>query len=210
MSGGAHPRAGLMYGSAGPALLFVRLYEQFGQPALLDLARTALRQDLRRCLIRDDGSMEVNEGWRTMPYLVEGSVGIGLVLDRYLAHRSDEQFSAVAAGIHRAARSVFYAQAGLFRGRAGMIMYLSCGDPPGEHSVADHIRRLAWHAIAYQGCTAFPGEKLLRLSMDLATGTAGALLAIGAALHPAPVRLPFLGPPLSDPARAGSAIPAHQ
>src|SRR5262249_21222907 len=78
ISGGAHPRAGLMYGSAGIALLFLRLYEQLGQPVLLDLAQTALRQDLRRCIVREgDGSMQVNEGWRTMPYLADGSVGIG-------------------------------------------------------------------------------------------------------------------------------------
>jgi hypothetical protein len=31
--------------------------------------------------------------------------------------------------------------------------------------------------------------------MDLATGSAGVLLALGAALHDAPVALPFLGPP---------------
>jgi hypothetical protein len=36
---------------------------------------------------------------------------------------------------------------------------------------------------------------LLRLSMDLATGSAGVLLALGSALHDAPVSLPFLGPP---------------
>ena len=40
------------------------------------------------------------------------------------------------------------------------------------------------------------GEELLRLSMDLATGTAGVLLlALGAALHDEPVGLPFLAPP---------------
>lgn len=79
VSGGTHPLAGLMHGSAGIALLFLRLYEQADQPVLLDLARTALRQDLRRCIVRDDdGSMQVNEGWRTMPYLADGSVGIGL------------------------------------------------------------------------------------------------------------------------------------
>ena len=49
ISGGANPRAGLMYGSAGPALLFLRAYEQTGDTALLDRAAVALRQDLRRC-----------------------------------------------------------------------------------------------------------------------------------------------------------------
>lgn len=210
VSGGSHPYAGLMHGSTGPALLFLRLYEQVGQSALLDVARTALRQDLRRCLVRDDGSMEVNEGWRTMPYLADGSVGIGLVLDHYLTHRSDDQFTEAVSRIRRAAQSPFYVEPGLFHGRAGMILHLSHGRAPQDHTVTDHIRRLAWHAIAYQGGTAFPGEELLRLSMDLATGTAGVLLAVGAALHPTPVHLPLLSSPPSDPARTGSATPPIQ
>ncbi|MDQ4040032.1 MAG: lanthionine synthetase C family protein [Actinomycetota bacterium] len=199
VSGGAHPRAGLMHGSAGIALLFLRLYEQACQPDLLDLAQTALRQDLRRCVVREDGTMEVNEGWRTMPYLADGSVGVGLVLDRYLTHRQDEQFAEAAAAIRRAAESPFYVKPGLFHGRAGMILYLGhahCTDTAVRDSmVAAHIRRLAWHAIDYQGSTAFPGEELLRLSMDLATGNAGVLLAVGAALHSEPVHLPFLAAP---------------
>jgi class III lanthionine synthetase len=209
VSGGAHPRAGLMHGSAGIALLFLRLYEQVGQPVLLDLARTALRQDLRRCIVRDDdgGSMQVNEGFRTMPYLADGSVGIGLVLDHYLIHRQDEQFADATAAIRRAAQSPFYLEPGLFHGRAGMILHLSHTCPTGttarDGTVMAHIRRLAWHAISYQGYPAFPGEQLLRLSMDLATGNAGVLLAVGAALHPEPVHLPFLATPLSVPAKAG-------
>jgi hypothetical protein len=196
LSGGEHPYAGLVRGSAGPALFFIRLYEHFGDPALLDYAEVALRQDLRRCIVVDDGSMHVNEGWRSMPYLADGSVGIGLVLADYLSHRDDERCAAAAAAIDRAARCAFYIEPGLFWGRAGMILYLSRPHGPGagaeDAAVAAHIRRLAWHASSYQGHLAFPGEELLRLSMDLATGTAGVLLALGAALHDAPVELPFL------------------
>jgi tRNA A-37 threonylcarbamoyl transferase component Bud32 len=199
VSGGKHPHAGLMAGSSGIALLFLHLYDQLNEPSLLDLARTALNQDLRRCVTRDDdASMQVNEGWRTMPYLADGSVGIGLVLDHYLAHRPDERFATAAEALRRAAASPFYVEPGLFHGRAGMILHLSHGHPTGTGArdtvVAAHIRRLAWHAIDYQGYPAFPGEELLRLSMDLATGNAGVLLAVGAALHPEPVHLPFLAP----------------
>jgi hypothetical protein len=77
-----------------------------------------------------------------------------------------------------------------------MILCLSRPHPPGtaaqDEVVATHIRRLAWHATTREGYLAFPGEELLRLSMDLATGTAGVLLALGAALHSEPVDLPFL------------------
>jgi hypothetical protein len=48
---------------------------------------------------------------------------------------------------------------------------------------------------------AFPGTGLLRLSMDLATGNAGVLLALGAALHDQPVHAPLLAPSRVEPPR---------
>ncbi|WP_338145831.1 class III lanthionine synthetase LanKC [Streptomyces scabichelini] len=219
-SGGTHPRAGLMYGASGPALLFLRLYEHGGDPALLDLAATALRQELRRCLVREDGSMEVNEGWRTMPYLADGSVGIGMVLDDYLTHRADEEFSSAADAIRKAARASFYIEPGLFDGLAGMILHLSRPHPPGTAAardpvIADHVRRLARHACVLDGRLAFPGEQLMRLSMDLATGGAGVLLALGAAFHSRPTGLPFLirdaaaHEPLSSPPSTREEVRTH-
>ncbi len=197
LSGDGHPYAGLTRGSSGPALLFLRLYERFGNATLLDLAATAIRQDLRRCVVREDSNtMEVNEGWRTMPYLADGSVGIGIVLDDYLAYREDEQFAHAAAQVRRAADYAFYIYPALLSGRAGMLLYHArsrgSGMPHLDAAIADHVHRLAWHALPYEGHLAFPGERLLRLSMDLATGTAGVLLALGAALHEDPVYLPFL------------------
>jgi hypothetical protein len=147
--------------------------------------------------------MMVNEGWRAMPYLDRGSAGIGMILDEYLTHRADDEFAGAAAAIRKAAQSRFYIQPGLFSGRAGMILYLSRAYPPGQavwnQEVAAQIRRLDWHRIDYQGHLAFPGEQLLRLSMDLASGAAGVLLALGAAVHEHPIGLPFLNEPRQPP-----------
>ncbi len=196
----ATPSAGLLRGATGPALMFLRLYEHRGDPAFLDLAGTALRQDLRRCVVRDSGAMEVDEGRRTLPYLGNGSAGIGLVLDDYLTHRADEWFRQAAEAIRTAARERFFIQPGLFAGMAGMILSLSRPHPPGtaptrDPVVAEQVRRLSRHSLAHQGHLAFPGDQLMRLSTDLATGSAGVLLALGSALHDQPVRLPFLAPP---------------
>jgi hypothetical protein len=60
--------------------------------------------------------------------------------------------------------------------------------------VAKQVRGLAWHALPYENGMAFPGTGLLRLSMDLATGSAGVLLALGAVLHDEPVYAPLLTP----------------
>lgn len=209
ISGGDHPRAGLMYGSAGPALLFLRAYERSGDTALLDRAADALRQDLRRCTWVEDGTLQVDQDWRTLPYLDEGSVGIGLVLARYLAHRQDDEFAAALVGLQAVTRAGYFVQSGLFTGRAGMIAALgmwSKGAPvsgttpaiPNEGpdpAMTELIRWLSWHALPYGGGLAFAGDQLLRLSMDFATGTAGILFAIGTALHDQPVALPFLEPP---------------
>ncbi|MEJ3748594.1 class III lanthionine synthetase LanKC [Actinomycetes bacterium KLBMP 9797] len=201
-SGGTNPFAGLMRGSAGPALLLIRAYDDTGDEHFLDAAAVALRQDLRRCMVRDNGALHVNEGWRTLPYLDVGSVGIGLVLDEYLARRPDAQFAEAVRGVELAAQSPLYVLPGLFSGRAGILLYLAArarkrpgapapsADPP----VAKQVRNLGWHAVPYEDGLAFPGTGLLRLSMDLATGTAGVLLALGAALHGQPVHLPLLSP----------------
>ncbi|MDT0453964.1 class III lanthionine synthetase LanKC [Streptomyces hesseae] len=196
-------RAGLMRGATGSALLFLRLYERTGAPALLDLAGTALRVDLARCVRTANGSLDVDEGWRTMPYLGDGSVGIGAVLDDYLAHvpDPDEDLTEARAAILVAARSRFYAQPGLFQGRAGMIWHLGRTTAPGAApaDLAAQVAALGWYGIPYQGDLAFPGHQMMRLSMDLATGTAGCLLALGSVRGVA--RLPFLPPPKGPKSR---------
>jgi hypothetical protein len=54
--------------------------------------------------------------------------------------------------------------------------------------------------MSYQGQLAFPGHQMMRLSMDLATGTAGCLLALAAAFDEgAGAHLPFLPPPHRRP-----------
>lgn len=212
ISGGDHPRAGLMHGSAGPALMFLRAYERCGDTGLLDRAEVALRQDLRRCLLVDDGTLQVDQGWRTLPYLEEGSVGIALVLARYLTHRPDGGVDgAVAAELERLTGVLgadFFVQPGLFTGRAGMI---ACAGMLGDARATALLAGLDWHALPYGGPDgaglAFPGDQLLRLSMDLATGTAGVLLALGAVQHNRPVGLPFLEPPPDPDPRGGNRPP---
>ncbi|GAA2093514.1 class III lanthionine synthetase LanKC [Actinomadura alba] len=195
-SGGDHPHAGLFEGSSGPALLFIRMFEDTGDATWLDHAATALGQDLRRCTTRPDGTLHVDEGWRTVPYLNRGAAGIAVVLEEYLAQRGDERFQQAADDIGRGVRSPFTVQSGLFNGRAGLLAHLARGFEPGRAAADPHVslqvRNLAWHALTYQGDLAFPGDQLYRLSMDLATGTAGVLLALGAALHGEPVALPLL------------------
>ncbi len=90
-----------------------------------------------------------------------------------------------------------------------MILHLARTTAPGAdaHRLAEQVAGLGWFAMSYEGQLAFPGHQMMRLSMDLGTGTAGCLLALGAALGDAESApgLPFL-PPLRRPLKRGSAI----
>ncbi|MEU6148293.1 class III lanthionine synthetase LanKC [Streptomyces sp. NPDC047081] len=191
-------RAGLLRGWSGPALFLLRQFEATGEARLLEAAGVALRRDLECCVVREGGALEVDEGWRTLPYLGDGSAGVGMVLDDYLVHAADGSgdFAHVREGILTAATCRFYAQPGLFQGRAGMILHLSRTGAASDR-LAEQLDGLGWFAMAYQGQLAFPGHQMMRLSMDLGTGTAGCLLALDAATG-GTARLPFL-PPLRRP-----------
>ncbi|MFG2357085.1 class III lanthionine synthetase LanKC [Streptomyces sp. NPDC048521] len=201
-------RAGLLRGASGPALFLIRWYEETGEDRFLSAAAEALRRDLACCVVQEaGGGLEVDEGRRTLPYLGDGSAGIGLVLDDYLAHAGSRRFEAARAGILTAATSRFYAQPGLFQGRAGLILHLARSSAPGAtpQRLEQQIAGLGWFAMAYQGQLAFPGHQMMRLSMDLSTGTAGCLLALAAARDPqGTAHLPFLPPPTAARTR-GSA-----
>ncbi|MFG3342138.1 class III lanthionine synthetase LanKC [Glycomyces sp. NPDC048151] len=195
-SGGRDPWAGLMRGGAGRAMLLMRAFDATGDTGYLDAAAAGLRADLVRSVVRSNGSREIDEGWRTMPYLEAGSVGLGIALDAYLAYRPDPSFAEASAQIALAARSPMYILPGLFTGRAGILYYLAgrSGRPAADPAVREQVRALAWHALPYADGMAFPGTGLLRLSMDLATGGAGILLALAAALGAdSAASLPLIG-----------------
>ncbi|GGT22663.1 hypothetical protein GCM10010254_48850 [Streptomyces chromofuscus] len=78
-------------------MFLLRRSGETGERALLDAAGAALRRDLDCCVVQKGGSLEVDEGRRTMPYLGDGSVGLGMVLDDYLAHAGDEAGTATSA-----------------------------------------------------------------------------------------------------------------
>ncbi|HET6192146.1 MAG TPA: class III lanthionine synthetase LanKC [Trebonia sp.] len=192
--------AGLMHGAAGRALLYIRLYGRTGDASLLDLAHRELSRDLDTCVYADDGTLQLDEGFRILPYLQGGSAGIALVLDEYLSHRDDPRFDEALEPIIKAAQPQFTMLSALFDGRAGLMAVLtalrdSARVPrPGLQPLIDrHLRHLAWHAISFNGDIAFPGDHLMRLSMDLATGSAGVLLAISAALGSRAATLPLIG-----------------
>ncbi|WP_086673628.1 class III lanthionine synthetase LanKC [Amycolatopsis pretoriensis] len=193
---GNFARAGLLSGWSGPALLFIRLFERTGEPAWLSFADQALCRDLEECVESDDGSLQVRDGAaRTLPYAGIGSSGILLVAEQLARHRPDAEACESLPGLRESCRGEFVIHPGLLFGRCGLAVALSMDPDPSQPiraAIDLHLARLAWYAVPFKGGLAFPGNQLLRLSMDVKTGSAGILLALAALLDGKEV-LPFLG-----------------
>lgn len=190
---GNHDAIGLLHGPTGIAALFCRLHQLTGDAGYLDRAERALSPDLARCTTTD-GSVLLEHPTTKLPYLDGGTWGLAVVLRYLLAHRPDETLSALLTGIRRTCELIYVHHPGLLRGRAGGIATLAgFADPADTPALLTQIRRLAWHARSYDGAIAFDGPRAPRLSTDLATGSAGVLLALAAVFEGAAV-LPHLGP----------------
>ncbi|MFE9023649.1 class III lanthionine synthetase LanKC [Streptomyces sp. NPDC007808] len=193
-------RAGLMHGWSGCALFLQRMYEADGDPRHLDLAFQALHRDLEVCVTRSNGSVQVaDRGIRTLAYLEVGSGGIALVADELLTARPDPGIEELLPAVRRACQTEYVAEPHLLNGRSGLMATaarLAHRDPGTEarDAVRRHLKALTWHKLAYRGRLAFPGDQTYRLSMDLATGNAGVLLGVRAAVDGTGPFLPFFTP----------------
>jgi hypothetical protein len=190
---------GLLHGMTGLALFFLHLHADTGEPRFLDLAASAARHDLDRCRTFPDGTTHLFDGRRYLVYLHGGSSGLGLVLREYLRYRPDSAFAAALPGIRLGCQPIYVRNSGLFRGRAGMIGTLAAfGEPDDTAAIHRQIRRLAWYVQCHDGELVFPGFRMLRLAGDLATGTAGVLLALSTVFDHTTPLLPHLHVPTDE------------
>lgn len=187
-------KAGLFQGWSGAALALVLAADQLGREDLLDPAARAVRLDLSRCVeYEQDGSLQVDDDGRALPYLAHGSVGIAVAGQALLARRDDDELNAAMARLVRPALSNLYLCGGLTQGRGGMIAALGLVDqqylPGPRHELIDrHVRRLDLYCPVRTDGAFLAGDQNLRFSADYATGAGGLLLA----LTPTTARVPWL------------------
>jgi hypothetical protein len=171
------PSAGLLHGMSGAAVVHLGLYRRTADERHLRACRRALSHELSHCVAMEDGTVLVKAGRRHLLYLNAGSGGIALVANAYLAHREDDELAAFVRAVRRGCGAPMVREPGLWHGRAGLLAMLGRLGGPREE-VLDQVRRLAWHAVCRDGHLLIPGHRLSRFSADLATGSAGVLLAL--------------------------------
>lgn len=194
---GVLDRPGLMHGWSGPSVLFARCAMSTGDVAWAEAAEQAVRHDLRHA--RElDGMLQMHSSNRLLPYLAEGSGGVALAAMALPAAQAASIGSdALVVGALRAGAVQVVVQGGLFNGRSGLAYVLSHALvrlPDWRGELEAHLRALALHLAPFDGAQVLHGDQLVRLSTDLATGSAGAIIALKAAQTPGSRLLPGVHP----------------
>ncbi|WP_107059163.1 lanthionine synthetase LanC family protein [Streptomyces sp. NRRL B-1347] len=167
MAAHPHDSPGLDKGVGGAALFLARMHQRTADAQYLEQAIHVLTNSTHMAA----DSRPSMPG----PSLSNGSAGAALSLAACLAHCTDQHLSD-ALDQHLAAASLPLAIApGLLSGTAGQLYVLSTHH---DARAAQAARTLWRYAIPYGEGVMMPGDNLMRLSTDLATGSAGALLAL--------------------------------
>ncbi|MEU5196268.1 class III lanthionine synthetase LanKC [Streptomyces scabiei] len=188
--------AGLMRGWSGVAVFLTRMYEATEDPVWLDLAGRAVERDLARCTMDSRGTLQVVDGKRRLPYLATGGLGVALGADAVLRHRDSDVLRTAIPRLVAGARVRLMADTGLFSGRAGALLAMVALErhlEAADEAIAEHTRALPLHLVEREAGLRVPGSGGVRFSADLATGTAGLLLALTAVRDRGLKNLPFLG-----------------
>lgn len=187
-SGSANRSLGYLHGSSGIGTYFAELAERTGDNRFLKVARRAIVFDLSKGRQPQSGGLGFGpyDGARAFePYYIRGGAGVGMALTRMLAISRDAELEAALEAVITAVAVPFTVNPGLFSGMTGLLEFLlDCREVlPGNAQLEPAISRLLGGVISlrsYDGDNglAFPGDGLMRLSCDHASGSAGIALLL--------------------------------
>lgn len=175
---------GLLHGWSGPALFWTLAYKYYKKEnKYLELAVKAIEKDLAQCSKTFNGTIEYDQGWRTLPYLGIGSCGVAFAINELREVSNDSPFNSVEEALNLSATYFQYAQASLAQGVGGFLIHISRHPnayPNSERILKAHIQNLKLHSISGPQGTLFKGNQGLRLSTDFLNGSSGVLSALAA------------------------------
>ena len=179
---------GLAHGASGISLFLLYLYLVCGREEFLDAGIRALDFDLSRGVETRDGGLS----WRRhddnatiiYPYWRFGSAGIGMVLARYYSLLGDERHREPIEKIYLDLNRKYAVYPGLFIGLTGvgealLDFHRFTGEARFQEAAYRIATGLSLFRIERDEGIAFPGDGLIRICCDLATGSAG----VGRFLH---------------------------
>lgn len=194
----ALPKPGLFRGWSGPAILFARCAAAVDDDWWRYAACRAIEHDQRWARRAEDGSVNLLHDGKLLCYLAGGSSGLALAVLAVQPENLMPDRARFVSAVARACAVPLVTQGGLLNGRAGLIYFLARVAhkyPEWSSHLDEQLKLLGLHVTRVGEDEIAAGDQLVRLSTDLATGSAGLMLAMYAATHPDKALLPGTGVP---------------
>ena len=179
---------GMAHGASGVSLFLLYLYLATQDEAYFDAGRRALDFDIRHGVDCPGGGISwparAGKDGIVLPYWKYGSAGVGVCLLRYHKVTPEERYTTTLERIFLDTDRKYAVFPGKFMGLAGigdfiLDMYRFTGRRAYLESAHKIARGLMLFKLEKSGGVAFPGDRLLRISCDYGTGSAG----VGLFLH---------------------------
>lgn len=172
---------GLGHGASGVSLFLLYLYLATRGEQYLEGGKRGLEYELAHSVPTSDGglSWRLHEGHPTItPYLRYGGAGVGMTLLRYWKVTGEQRYWEAIKQIVVDADRKYAIFPGRFFGLSGMGEFLlDLAQFTGDQQYAAKARKVAagimLFAIDAEEGVAFPGEELMRITCDFATGSSG-------------------------------------
>lgn len=179
---------GLLDGELGAAVALNSVAKFTGKGRYRDLAFQALEAEMRRLARAEDGSVQLLDRNRLMPYIAEGSAGF-LISAALCPDFADVIFDRFSPSDFVSATKVRAAvNGGLHYGMAGLLLARHIASSSGwvkeDFTVEKFVEEIKMYCFSTpldggtSGAVFLGGQGGLRLSADLATGNAGVLRAM--------------------------------
>lgn len=183
-------RIGLMHGHAGVALFLHAMWALTGARTYLEAGLLLLRRDLGSRLILKDGSISITDkigGRRALPYLSEGSAGVGVVSVLYRSKcESIQFFDEHLPGFGNDTFKLFTLNAGLYSGLSGLIYFQK---ELNQRGISDHdalstvTQALDKYLIASASGYRVLGDGGRKYSADIWSGSSGIIRTLDALIR---------------------------
>lgn len=185
---------GLLHGRTGIALMWQQLAHSIGDERGLQTGLRLLHEELDRASDPDAPSLGFpvsSTDRRSMPYLYCGSAGVLRVVTRYVTMLDDERMNTAVPRLLLRVCGRYTAMSGLYQGLAGLGLTLTehaavTGDDRDRAAALRCGQALVKYAVPHATGARFLGDRLLRFSADLWSGSAGVLLFLNQLLDPRP------------------------
>lgn len=142
-----------------------------------NIAFKMIKEDLKNCKINeDDGSLNVKDENRLLPYILSGSAGIIYSIDKYNELVDKNAFSIEKEQIIKVINCRCYYGIGLFRGASGMFTILPYLNDDKYKKLV--LEKLNLFLIKDKNKLFIPGDFSYRLSNDVFSGSSGIVLAL--------------------------------